>query len=1078
MADTTSIGISTSFLNTPQATDDTFGGLTEDTYLQVTYLDVMGNDLGGKAKTLYSLDDGLGSLNDLLAKDGARCESMSADYSAKGAHVWITSDGKVGYDPTTFSAATQAAIQALAPGESFADTFTYAIRLANGTLSWATATVKIAGVNDAPVVTGSVVGSAVEDGSPVTLDALAKASDVDHGTSLSVVNVPSAVDLPPGVSYDASTHSFTLDPSVAAYQHLAQGQCATVTVLYGVSDGSATTPASVTFTVNGTNDVPVVTAAVTGSGVEDGGVVAVDALAHASDIDDGTVLSVVAPASLPAGVSYDAATHSFGLDPAQAAYQHLAAGHTATVTVNYGVSDGLATTSASAQFTITGTNDAPVVSGAVVGTASEDASSVTLSALANASDVDDGTVLSVVDVPATLPDGVTYDAATHSFTLDPSHDSFQHLAAGQVTTVTVSYGVSDGVVATPASVQFTVTGTNDAPVAEAKFDATTEGGSIVTGSVLATDVDDGAVITYSLTSGPAPAGLTFNANGSYSFDPANGAYDHLAAGATQDVIVSFKANDGLADSNVQTLKITVTGTNDAPLVTGAVTDSALEDGVAKTLNALVTSSDVDDGAVLSVVGLPGSLPAGVSYDAASHSFTLDPTDAAYQALAQGQTQDVVINYGVSDGTATTAAQVKFTVNGVNDAPDIHLVTTDSASASLSETNAGLATNGTLTVNDADTSDVVASAVTGVSATGATAGLGLTNAQLLAMLSVSPTTGLLADSGNAHNLAWSFNSGSEAFDFLVPGESLTLGYTVQSSDGQGGTDTQFVSVTINGTADGPTDIVLTGVAPGANNLPTSTLGQFSAVGAVGAVSYGATLVERMLDGTAVTDATPDVAVSSSGALSATSGQGGGLEASRMYQLSVTATDSGGSLTETFRIVTGSTGDETINLGATVDDLVFLASGNDTILAGSGNDTVYGQAGTDLIHGGDGNDVLYGMGGTDTFFFDTAPNAATNVDELADFNATNNAQNGDSIQLSKAIFSGLTSAAGSGLGSGEFATAGGSALVAAGVHVIYDSATGNLFYDSDGGNTLTGRTLFAHLTLSGAGTFDSGDIKVGS
>ena len=198
---------------------------------------------------------------------------------------------------------------------------------------------------------------------------------------------------------------------------------------------------------------------------------------------------------------------------------------------------------------------------------------------------------------------------------------------------------------------------------------------------------------------------------------------------------------------------------------------------------------------------------------------------------------------------------------------------------------------------------------------------------------------------------------------------------------------------------------------------------------------------------------------------------------MYEISVTATDSGGSLTETFRVVTGSTGDETINLGAAVDDLVFLASGNDTVLAGSGNDTVYGQAGTDLIHGGDGNDVLYGMGGTDTFFFDTAPNAATNVDELADFNATNNAQNGDTIQLSKAIFSGLTSAAGGGLDSGEFATAGASALVNAGVHIIYDSATGNLFYDSDGGNTLTGRTLFAHLTLSG-GTFDSGDIKVGS
>jgi hypothetical protein len=49
------------------------------------------------------------------------------------------------------------------------------------TLSWATATVQIVGVNDAPVVRSAVTGSALEDGSSVTLNALANASDVDAG---------------------------------------------------------------------------------------------------------------------------------------------------------------------------------------------------------------------------------------------------------------------------------------------------------------------------------------------------------------------------------------------------------------------------------------------------------------------------------------------------------------------------------------------------------------------------------------------------------------------------------------------------------------------------------------------------------------------------------------------------------------------------------------------------------------------------------------------------------------------------------------------------------------------------------
>ena len=59
------MGTTTSFNNTPQAADDVFTsattGLTEDS-LFVTYLAVMANDLGGAAKTLYSIDDGTNSI--------------------------------------------------------------------------------------------------------------------------------------------------------------------------------------------------------------------------------------------------------------------------------------------------------------------------------------------------------------------------------------------------------------------------------------------------------------------------------------------------------------------------------------------------------------------------------------------------------------------------------------------------------------------------------------------------------------------------------------------------------------------------------------------------------------------------------------------------------------------------------------------------------------------------------------------------------------------------------------------------------------------------------------------------------
>src|SRR5882724_7429592 len=151
-------GITTSFGNTPQAQADLFTntGLTEDS-LGIVTLDVMGNDLGGAAKTLYSLDDGISAggirPTDLLTQDTARTEAISTDYSKNGAHIWITADGKVGYDASTLSPAFKDQLQHLGAGGFLTDTFTYAIRLANGTLSWTTATVQIVGVNDAPVIT-------------------------------------------------------------------------------------------------------------------------------------------------------------------------------------------------------------------------------------------------------------------------------------------------------------------------------------------------------------------------------------------------------------------------------------------------------------------------------------------------------------------------------------------------------------------------------------------------------------------------------------------------------------------------------------------------------------------------------------------------------------------------------------------------------------------------------------------------------------------------------------------------------------------------------------------------------------
>src|SRR5690606_20366026 len=71
--------------------------------------------------------------------------------------------GKVQYAMT---AAQKAVLDALDDGESWTDSFTYAIRLGNGTLSWATATIVFNGANDAPVLMDPVDISIADTAAP------------------------------------------------------------------------------------------------------------------------------------------------------------------------------------------------------------------------------------------------------------------------------------------------------------------------------------------------------------------------------------------------------------------------------------------------------------------------------------------------------------------------------------------------------------------------------------------------------------------------------------------------------------------------------------------------------------------------------------------------------------------------------------------------------------------------------------------------------------------------------------------------------------------------------------------------
>jgi VCBS repeat-containing protein len=292
----------------PQARDDVFGRLSGDTAGPVL-LDVMGNDRGGGAKRLYSLDDG-SAATDLLRSDAARSAAASSDRSANGATIWITADGKVGYDGSTLSDGFRARLQALDQGEQLTDSFSYAIRLGNGALSFATAQVDLAGANDAPVAQGQT-GSTNED---TTFNGTLAATDVDIEPLTYRIVAPAQ-----GVTVEADGR-FSVAP-LATDQDLNDGQSREVRFQYVANDGTAdSAAATVTVTINGVTDAPPVPDITANddsvlTSVAAGGEVVIPDFALLAN-DSGDSLSIVSFSGAGDSFSYTAASAAGAVDAA------------------------------------------------------------------------------------------------------------------------------------------------------------------------------------------------------------------------------------------------------------------------------------------------------------------------------------------------------------------------------------------------------------------------------------------------------------------------------------------------------------------------------------------------------------------------------------------------------------------------------------------------------------------------------------------------------------------------------------------------------------------------------------------
>ncbi|HEY5900342.1 MAG TPA: calcium-binding protein, partial [Burkholderiales bacterium] len=175
------------------------------------------------------------------------------------------------------------------------------------------------------------------------------------------------------------------------------------------------------------------------------------------------------------------------------------------------------------------------------------------------------------------------------------------------------------------------------------------------------------------------------------------------------------------------------------------------------------------------------------------------------------------------------------------------------------------------------------------------------------------------------------------------------------------------------------------------------------------------------------------------------------------------------------INGTEGNDQLSGGADPDTINgfggsdFLAGndGADSIVGGAGNDTIFGDSGNDWLEGSAGNDTMSGGSGQDSYAFHES--GATNADLVTNFDS-----NWDKIQLDAAGFSAI--GASGRFASGDvrfFAGAGATGGHDADDRIIYNTSTGQLFYDADGSGAGTAQLI---ATFQGAPTITAADLNV--
>ena len=306
-----------------------------------------------------------------------------------------------------------------------------------------------------------------------------------------------------------------------------------------------------------------------------------------------------------------------------------------------------------------------------------------------------------------------------------------------------------------------------------------------------------------------------------------------------------------AMSATSNLVITITGTNDVPVIDSATnpTPAVVEvanDSSAQNIpqqNGTISITDQDLGDTLTVTvkgdatasykpsgGAFGALPVensvnvaaliasgAVSFDPAISNgeqvvinWHYDPAAADLDWLRQGDTLTITYLAQVNDGQGNVGnQQLVITITGTNDVPSFSSVTNPADIFEIAGNSSAQdipQQNGTIGITDQDLGDPLTVTVNAGNATA------LYNGVAVPAAFASKITALVANgaisfdpatsNGEEQTVNWHYNPGPADLDWLAQGDTLTITYVAHVNDGHGVVGSQNLVITIKGTNDAP------------------------------------------------------------------------------------------------------------------------------------------------------------------------------------------------------------------------------------------------------------------------------------